>query len=56
MAIRKFDKQFKNSVVKLILDEGYSVKEISQEPGIHAIVFSVGVKRLKNMEIILFFS
>ncbi|KAF6604956.1 MULTISPECIES: transposase, partial [Lactococcus] len=26
MARRKFDKQFKNSAVKLILEEGYSVK------------------------------
>ncbi|MFZ1655698.1 transposase, partial [Streptococcus parauberis] len=25
MARRKFDKQFKNSAVKLILEEGYSV-------------------------------
>ena len=31
MARRKFDKQFKNSAVKLILEEGYSVKEVSQE-------------------------
>ncbi|WP_259463112.1 transposase, partial [Streptococcus iniae] len=28
MARRKFDKQFKNSAVKLILEEGYSVKEV----------------------------
>ncbi|MDT2863646.1 transposase, partial [Lactococcus lactis] len=27
MGRRKFDKQFKNSAVKLILEEGYSVKE-----------------------------
>ena len=32
MARRKFDKQFKNSAVKLILEEGYSVKEVSQGP------------------------
>lgn len=31
MARRKFDKQFKNTAGKLILEEGYSVKEISQE-------------------------
>ena len=31
MARRKFDKQFKNSAVKLILEEGFSVKEVSQE-------------------------
>jgi len=36
MARRKFDKQFKNSAVKLILEEGYSVKEVSQELDIHA--------------------
>ncbi|WP_159413271.1 transposase, partial [Lactococcus lactis] len=30
MGRRKFDKQFKNSAVKLILEEGYSVKEVSQ--------------------------
>ena len=36
MARRKFDKQFKNSAVKLILEEGYSVKEVSQELDVHA--------------------
>ncbi|SQF25866.1 transposase [Streptococcus thermophilus] len=36
MARRKFDKQFKNSAVKLILEEGYSVKEVSQELEVHA--------------------
>ena len=36
MARKKFDKQFKNSAVKLILDEGYSVKEVSQELDVHA--------------------
>ena len=35
MARRKFDKQFKNSAVKLILEEGYSVKEVSQELDVH---------------------
>lgn len=29
MTRRKFDKQFKIFAVKLILDEGYSVKEVS---------------------------
>ena len=33
---RKFDKQFKKSAVKLILEEGYSVKEVSQELDVHA--------------------
>ena len=28
---KKFDKQFKNSAIKLILEEGYSFKEVSQE-------------------------
>lgn len=36
MARRKFDKQFKISTVELILEEGYSVKEVSQELDIHA--------------------
>lgn len=36
MARRKFDKQFKNSAVKLILEEGFSVKEVSQELEVHA--------------------
>lgn len=36
MARRKFDKQFKNTAVKLILEEGYSVKEVSQELDVHA--------------------
>ncbi|MFK4936591.1 IS3 family transposase [Lactococcus garvieae] len=36
MVRRKFDKQFKNSAVKLILEEGYSVKEVSQELDVHA--------------------
>ncbi|MBR8675334.1 transposase, partial [Lactococcus lactis subsp. lactis] len=36
MSRRKFDKQFKNSAVKLILEEGYSVKEVSQELEVHA--------------------
>lgn len=36
MTRRKFDKQFKIFAVKLILDEGYSVKEISQELDVHA--------------------
>jgi transposase len=31
MERRKFDKQFKISEVKLILEEGYSVKEVSKE-------------------------
>jgi transposase-like protein len=35
IARRKFDKQFKNSAVKLVLEEGYSVKEVSQELGVH---------------------
>ena len=36
MSRRKFDKQFKNSAVKLILEEGYSVKAVSQELEVHA--------------------
>ena len=35
MARRKFDKQFKNATVKLILEEGYSVKDVSQELDVH---------------------
>ena len=38
MGRRKFDKQFKNSAVKLILEEGYSVKEVSQELEVLAIL------------------
>ena len=36
MSRRKFDKQLKNSAVKLILEEGYSVNEVSQELEVHA--------------------
>lgn len=36
MTRRKFDKQFKISAVKLILEEGYSVKEVNQELDVHA--------------------
>ena len=36
MARRKFDKQLKNSAGKLILEEDYSGKEVSQELEIHA--------------------
>jgi len=35
MVRRKFDKQFKNAAVKLILEEGYSVKGVSQELYVH---------------------
>lgn len=35
MAIRKFDKQLENAAVKLILEEGYSVKEVSQKLEVH---------------------
>lgn len=31
----KFEKQFKKAAVKLILEEGYSVKEVSQELDVH---------------------
>lgn len=54
MARRKFDKQFKNSAVKLILEEGYSVKEVSQELEVHANRLYRWVKKLKNMEKVLF--
>ena len=33
---RKFDKQFKTSVLKHILKEGCSVKEVNQEVDVHA--------------------
>lgn len=36
MPRRKFDKQFKNAAVKLILEEGYSAKEVSQELDVHS--------------------
>ena len=36
MARRKVDKQFKNSAVKLILADCYSVKEFSQELEVHS--------------------
>jgi Transposase and inactivated derivatives len=35
MARRKFDKQFKNYAIKLILEEGCSVKEVSQDLDIY---------------------
>jgi len=35
MARRKFDKAHKLSAVKLILEEGYSVKEVGRELDIH---------------------
>ncbi|MDU8932188.1 hypothetical protein V4HA_02201 [Lactococcus cremoris] len=54
MARRKFDKQFKNSAVKLILEEGYSVKEVSQELEVHANSLYRWVQKLKNMEKVLF--
>lgn len=54
MARRKFDKQFKNSAVKLNLDEGYSVKEVCPELDVPTRVSSVGFKRLKNMARMLF--
>lgn len=54
MARRKFDKQFKNSAVKLILEEGFSVKEVSQELEVHANRLYRWVKKLKNMEKVLF--
>ena len=36
MTRRKFDKRLKNAAVKLILEEGYSVKEVSQGLDVHA--------------------
>ena len=53
MARRKFDKQFKNSAVKLILEEGYSVKS-AKSLRFMPIVFIAGFKKLKNMEKVLF--
>lgn len=50
MTRRKFDKQFKNAAVKLILEKGYSVKEVSQELDVHAKVFIAGFKKLKNIK------
>lgn len=35
MARRIFDRQFKITAVKLILNEGYSVKEVSKELDVH---------------------
>jgi len=35
MVRRKFDRPYKVSAVKLILEEGYSVKEVSKELGVH---------------------
>ena len=48
MARRKFDKQFKNSALKLILEEGDSVKEVSQELDIHANSLYRWVKQEKR--------
>lgn len=36
IARRKFDQQFKKAAVKLILEEGSSFKEVSQELEVHA--------------------
>lgn len=36
MPRRSFDKPFKISAVKLIIEEGFSVKEVSRELCVHA--------------------
>jgi transposase-like protein len=54
MARRKFDKQFKNSAVKLILEEGYSVKEVSQELDVHANSLYRWVQEVEEYEKMLF--
>ncbi|MDU8932348.1 hypothetical protein V4HA_02361 [Lactococcus cremoris] len=54
MARRKFDKQFKNSAVKLILEEGYSVKEVSQELEVHANSLYRWVQEVEELEKVLF--
>lgn len=41
MTRRKFDKLVKNSAVKLILEKGYSVKEVSQERNLYLCVQEV---------------
>ena len=48
IARRKFDKQFKNYAVKLILEEGSSVNEVSQTLEVHAPSLNLCVQAVEE--------
>lgn len=50
MPRKTFDKAFKLSAVKLILEEEQSVKMVSSTLEIHPNIFIDGFKNMKNME------